>query len=314
EQLLQIAQQLLGPDGLTQQRTAFTEPDAVMAWAEAHRAGAPGERLRTLAARIARADGVERVGELPSPGRPARYSTNELLTLERAALALVERGRDGDAPSIIPERLEQIERADRIVLSAEQERMVREVATTQSRVVCVVGLAGAGKTTATHAVAQVFGHDGVDVRGAAPSGVAAEKLQDETGIPSTTLHRLLEQARREGGLPRRSVLVVDEAAMAETRILAPVLGLVEQAEGKAILIGDPQQLPAVGAGGLFAGIVEREGAIVLGENRRQRDELEREALARVRAGVGRDYLAFAELRGRLVVSDSAVNTRARLLA
>ena len=51
--------------------------------------------------------------------------------------------------------------------------------------------------------------------------------------------------------------------MAETRILAPVLDLVERAEGKAILIGDPHQLPAVGAGGLFAGIVEREGAVVL---------------------------------------------------
>ena len=192
--------------------------------------------------------------------------------------------------------------------------MVREVATSENRVVCVVGLAGAGKTTATHAVAQVFAHAGIDVLGAAPSGVAAEKLQDETGIPSATLHRLLEHARGQGGLPHASVLVVDEAAMAETRVLAPVLELVEQAQGKAILIGDPQQLPAVGAGGLFAGIVEREGAIVLRENRRQRDELEREALARVRAGVGRDYLAYAEKRERLVVSESPVTTRARLLA
>jgi hypothetical protein len=110
------------------------------------------------------------------------------------------------------------------------------------------------------------------------------------------------------------VLVVDEAAMAETRVLAPALELVEQARGKAILIGDPQQLPAVGAGGLFAGIVEREGAVVLSENRRQRDELERDALARVRAGVGRDYLAFAELRERLVVSESPVTSRSRLLS
>ena len=59
--------------------------------------------------------------------------------------------------------------------------MVREVVTSPSRVVCVVGLAGAGKTTATHAVAQVFAQAGIPVLGAAPSGVAAEKLQDETG-------------------------------------------------------------------------------------------------------------------------------------
>src|SRR5439155_5231100 len=144
--------------------------------------------------------------------------------------------------------------------------------------------------------------------------VAAEKLQDETAIRATTLHRLLDAANSAGGLARGCVLVVDEAAMAETRILAPVLSLVEQANAKAILIGDPHQLPAVGAGGLFAGIVERHGAVVLTENRRQREELERDALARVRAGVGRDYLAYAEKRERLVVSESPVTTRARLLA
>ncbi len=126
---------------------------------------------------------------------------------------------------------------------------------------------------------QVFAEAGIEVLGAAPSGVAAEKLQDETGISATTLHRLLDDARASGGLPSGSVLVVDEAGMAETRVLAPILELVEQANGKAILIGDPHQLPAVGAGGLFAGIVEREGAVVLTENRRQRDELERDALA-----------------------------------
>src|SRR5919108_2253616 len=313
EQLLRIARRLLGPEGLTERQTAFSEPEVVMAWSQAHTQGASAERVRRLAGRLTRADGVERVGDRPSPGRPARYSTADLVAVERGVLALVERGRDAHAPAISYRQLEEIERADRIVLSAEQERMVREVATSENRVVCVVGLAGAGKTTATHAVAQVFAHMAVAVLGAAPSGVAAEKLQDETGIPSATLHQLLEHAGRQGGLPHRSVLVVDEAAMAETRVLAPVIELVERAQGKAILIGDPHQLPAVGAGGLFAGIVERQGAVVLRENRRQRDQLEREALARVRAGVGRDYLAYAEKRERLVVSDSPVTTRARLL-
>jgi conjugative relaxase-like TrwC/TraI family protein len=314
DELLRIARRMLGPQGLTEKRTAFTDPDVVMAWAEAHGSGASADRVRRLAARLTQTDGVEHVGEAPTPGRPARHSTAELVAVERAALALVERGRDAGAPAITEQRLDEIERADRIVLSEEQETMVREVATSLSRVVCVVGLAGAGKTTATHAVAQVFAHADIPVLGAAPSGVAAEKLQDETGIPARTLHQLLDDARRDGGSPLGSVLVIDEAGMAETRILAAVLDLVEQADGKAILIGDPHQLPAVGAGGLFAGIVEREGAAVLTENRRQRDGLERDALAQVRAGVGRDYLAYAEKRERLVVSESPVTTRARLLA
>jgi hypothetical protein len=97
-------------------------------------------------------------------------------------------------------------------------------------------------------------------------------------------------------------------------VLAPVLKRIEAIGGKAVLIGDPQQLPAVGAGGLFAGIVERHGAIVLKENRRQHDELERRALEAVRAGIGREYLAFAEQRDRLVVSEDPLATKTRLLA
>jgi conjugative relaxase-like TrwC/TraI family protein len=314
EALLQIARQMLGPHGLTEKQTAFSAPEAVMAWAQAHSSGAPAARVRRLAERLVRTDGVEMVGEAPSPGRPARFSTRELVDVERAALALVERGREAGAPSISGEQLDEIERADRIVLSDEQEAMVREVATSTRRVVCVVGLAGAGKTTATHAVGQVFGEAGIRVLGAAPSGVAAEKLEDETGIPSITLHRLLDEARAGEGLPLGCVLLVDEAGMAETRVLAPVLDLVERVNGKVVLIGDPQQLPAVGAGGLLAGIVEREGAVLLTENRRQRDFLERDALTRVREGVGRDYLAYAEKRERLVVSEDPVTTRARLLA
>lgn len=314
EALLRLARQMLGPGGLTERQTAFSAPEAVMAWANAHRAGAPVERVRRLAERLTHALGVEPVGEAPSPGRPARYSTTELVEVERAALALVERGRDAGSPSITEQRLAEIERKDKIELSAEQEAMVHEVVTSPNRVVCVVGLAGAGKTTATHAVGQILATSEISVLAAAPSGVAAEKLQDETGIPATTLHRLLKDARAEGGLPSGCVVVVDESGMAETRVLAPVLELVERANGKAILIGDPQQLPAVRAGGLLAGIVAREGAVTLTENRRQHDPLERDALARVRAGVGRDYLAYAEKRERLVVSESPVTTRARLLA
>ena len=92
--------------------------------------------------------------------------------------------------------------------------------------------------------------------------------------------------------------------MAETSVLAPVLERVEQDRRQGCPDRRPAATPAVGAGGLFAGIVERHGAIVLTENRRQHDELERRALEAVRAGLGRDYLAFAEgKRDRLVVSE-----------
>ncbi|MGH3631929.1 MAG: MobF family relaxase, partial [Sciscionella sp.] len=248
-ELLQIAHRLLGPQGLTERTTAFSDPDLVMAWADAHDQGASAERVRRLAARFAGTAGVERVGEAPQPGRPQRYSTAELVATERAALELVERGIGVGAPSA-PDEVVRDALADSGTLSAEQQAMVRAVASSADRVVCVVGLAGAGKTTATRVVADAFRVAGVQMLGAAPSGIAAEKLQDETGIAAMTLHRLLQE-----DIPDGSVVVIDEAGMAETRVLAPLLERVEATDSKLVLIGDPQQLPAVGAGGLFAGIV-----------------------------------------------------------
>ncbi|MEO5575117.1 MAG: MobF family relaxase [Gaiellaceae bacterium] len=312
-ELLSTAERLLGPEGLTEKRTSFSEPELAMAWAQAHTQGAFVERIRELGERLLTIGGVQRLTE-PAPGRPASYSTRELLELERGALELVERGRSAGVASVPAAIVEEtVTKRRGAPLSAEQEAMVRAVLTSPDRVVCVVGPAGAGKTTATHALAEAFNAAGAPVLGAAPSGIAAERLQDETGIPSRTLHRLLADARRAEGLPEGCVLIVDEAAMAETRVLALILAAVEQAGGKAILIGDPQQLPAVGAGGLFAAIVERHGAIELTENQRQRDELERRALQAVRDGLGRDYLAFADQRGRLVVANDPLESRARLL-
>jgi conjugative relaxase-like TrwC/TraI family protein len=315
EELLRLAAHMLGPTGLTERRTAFSAAELVMAWAQAHVQGADASRIRRICERFVELDGVERIGEPPSPGRPARYTTAELLRLEGEALAVVARGIGAAAPSVAPDLLDEVlsENGPALVLSEEQESMVRAVAASGDRFAAVIGRAGAGKTTATHALARVFRGAGHPVVGAAPSGVAAEKLQDETGIPSTTIHRLLHVVAR-GGLPEGAVLVIDEAAMAETRVLAPVLQAVENAGGRAILMGDPLQLPAVGAGGLFAGIVERHGAIELTENRRQQNDPEREALAAIRRGLGRDYLAFAEGQDRLVVSDNPLSTRARLLA
>jgi conjugative relaxase-like TrwC/TraI family protein len=302
--LLELAERMLGRAGLTEKATAFSDPDLVIAWAQAHTQGASAERIRLLAARLAVADGVETVGEEAQPGRPARYSTTELIAAERSALELVERGIAVGAPAVAA-----VAPDVGAALSHEQHEMLRAVAASSDRVVCVVGRAGAGKTTAARTLGDAFTAAGLPVLGGAPSGVAAEKLQDETDIPSTTLHRLLQTE-----LPARCLLVVDEAGMAETRILGPLLERVEQADGKAVLIGDPHQLPAVGAGGLFAGIVERHGAIELAKNRRQHDPDERRALEQIRNGLGRDYLAFAEGSGRLVASETPLATRTHLLA
>jgi hypothetical protein len=308
----QLAARLFGRDGLTEKRTTFTMPELVQAVAGSAPSGASVDEVLEAAEELSRFPGVELIEPGDTPGRPARFTTCELVAVEREALELALAGRDADAPR--PDRkllLRTLIGADG--LTNEQRHLVHDASLSRDRVVCVVGVAGAGKTTALRALADAHRDSNLVVLGAAPSGRAADELQAATGIASRTLHRVLLDAC-EQGLPRGCVLVVDEAGMAETRVLAPLLHLVEQAEGKALLVGDPAQLPSVGAGGLYPALCERLGMIELGANRRQRDPLEREALARLRGGNPEPYLAHAAQRGRLAVDDDPTAAKQRLLA
>jgi conjugative relaxase-like TrwC/TraI family protein len=308
-----VAAHLAGPEGLTEKRSTFAGTEAVMAWAEKHVQGAPADRVLALVQRFLVREDVTAVTRA-AVGRPGRFSTDELLRHERAALKIAAPTRHVLVPVVSDEALEQLVRERTNTLSGDQEAMVRAVASNPDRVACVVGHAGTGKTAALGALAEAFRREGYVALGAAPSGVAAANLEAETGVPSVTLHRLLAETWGRGGLPRGCLLFVDEAGMADTRTLTDVLVQVEHADGKLVLVGDPAQLAAVGPGGLFGALVEQNGAVELHDNRRQRDELERRTLALLRAGESRDYLAHAAEQGRLKVAESRTEAKAQLVA
>jgi conjugative relaxase-like TrwC/TraI family protein len=296
---------LLSPAGLTEKHTVFNDAQVVQQLVAALPRGADASRVRELAAKVVAQPAVESVDTGDTPGAPRRRTTREILAVEGRGLAIATHGRGANDPAVTPDPPAQ--------LSAEQRSMVEHSCSSPNRVVCVVGLAGAGKTTATSALARAFERARVPVIGTAPSGIAAERLADEAGIRSTTIHALLAELRREP-LRRGSVIVVDEASMADTRTLVALLEHVERANGKAILIGDPLQLPSVAAGGLFGAIAREIGATELRENRRQVDPEERELLASLRAGEPRAYLAHAAAAGRLTITDDRSDAKAALLA
>ncbi len=312
-ELEQLAADLLGREGLTAKQTTFTMPELVRAVAGSLPAGATVDEVLELADELSRFPGVELVEAQEGPGQPARFTTRELLQVEREAVEVALAGRNAAVPA--PERRSLAEALmSSRDLCGEQRMFVHEAACRSDRVVCVAGVAGSGKTLALRALTDAYRDLDTTVLGAAPSGRAADELQNATGIRSRTLHRLLLEVEREDGLPHGCLLVVDEAGMAETRVLAPILHAVEQAEGKLLLVGDPAQLPAVGAGGLYQALCDRLDVVELAGNRRQRDPLEREALARMRDGNPELYLALSAQRGCLAVDENAAAAKERVLA
>jgi hypothetical protein len=154
------------------------------------------------------------------------------------------------------------------------------------------------------------------VIGAAHTGVAADDLQDKTGIPATTIARLLIAIHRgePGGFDDRTVLVVEEAGTAGTCDLAAIFAHASHAHSKVVLLGDPKQLPEIAAGGLFAGLIARQPVLELRDNHRQREEWEREALRQIRDGDPSAALAAYHTHGRITIGATADDTKALLVA
>jgi conjugative relaxase-like TrwC/TraI family protein len=169
------------------------------------------------------------------------------------------------------------------------------------RLVLVVGPAGAGKTTLLRAGIARLRTRGRPVVGLAPSGKAADVLARETDCPATTLARLLHTQGRTGrtsGLPAGSTVVLDEGGMAATEDLARLVRLAETRFWRVVCVGDPDQLPAVGRGGMFAHWCDSLPAHRLDEIRRFTEPWQAAASLQLRRGdpdVAQTYAAHRRL-------------------
>jgi len=211
-----------------------------------------------------------------------RWTTPEMVATEHRLLDLVEAGQRAQVGRTQPEILVAA-LARQPTLEPEQESMVRQICTSGSRVDVIEGIAGSGKTFALAAAHQAWTGSGYRVRGACLAARAAQRLEEGSGIASTTLDRL-QRSLATDPLGPADVVVIDEAGMVSTRSL---LGIVEQAQSaraKVVLVGDPRQLPELEAGGAFAALTQRHGRAKLETNRRQSEPWEQDALSHLRHG------------------------------
>jgi conjugative relaxase-like TrwC/TraI family protein len=277
---------LSGPDGLTGQVSTFTRTDVVDALAKRLPVASSAREALTQAEEAADQFLAERAVRVARDRRLGvdRYSTPELLTLERQLVDSATQRADQRCAVVRPELVRQV--LDRHTTAGEdQAAMVRDLTRGGAGVAVVVGRAGSGKTWALGLAREAFELDGYQVLGCAPTGIATVGLADEGFTDAHTIDRLLLDL--QGGrteLDGRSVLVVDEAAMVATRKLAPLLSHAERAGAKVVLVGDDRQFASIAAGGGFRALRLRLGASELTVNRRQVEAWEQRAIDDVRAG------------------------------
>jgi exodeoxyribonuclease V alpha subunit len=149
-------------------------------------------------------------------------------------------------------------------LAASQKEAVQQALA--SKLLVITGGPGVGKTTLINAILRILAAKKLRIQLCAPTGRAAKRMAEATGLEAKTIHRLLEfdpaayGFRRGAELPLEcDLLVVDETSMVDGPLMASLLAAIPP-EAALLLVGDVDQLPSVGPGQVLADVIT-SGAI-----------------------------------------------------
>lgn len=301
------ARDLLAIDGELGKRKAFTRLDVIRVVSPVMHGLPKADLDRAVRAVIEHQDAIPLVGR---PGARSRaWAGAESVAVERAIADTADRLAARPAGKVA-DRIADLTIAAKVralggQLTWDQRDAVTAICTGGRGLDLVVGVAGAGKTTALDVVRAAFETEGYRVVGTATSGQATRALADDARVEARTIASLLARLRtRSLVLGDRTVVLLDEAGMTDDRDLLSVLAAAEAARSKVVVIGDHRQLSAVGSGGGLEALVNRNADAVheIRENVRQRMPGERRALEHLRAGDLTKAVAWYRRNDRIVTA------------
>jgi conjugative relaxase-like TrwC/TraI family protein len=295
----QLADRLLGPNGLTATATTFRRTDVMVAVIQA---GVIASQVDGCVERIladSRAIAIQTL-------KGVTYVTEAHLRAEESIVRAVVDGI-GAVPHLVVEHdvaQTEIDSLD-FELTEGQREVVIATAVSPDRVVLIEAGAGTGKTTAAGVIRAALEAQGFGVRGVAPTGKAAVELAAGAGLDARTVDSLLRETDRGGSLSdggRYQTLIVDEGGMVDTRKFARLLAYAERDGMKVVVMGDSSQLTSVAPGG-WLGYFTRSGirpALRLVEIVRQRDPAHRKAVMDLSHGRPGTWIKYQKDRGNIL--------------
>lgn len=160
-----------------------------------------------------------------------------------------------DATTIIP----LVEEKLKIHLTESQKLAIGKAL--ENRLMVITGGPGTGKTTLVNSLLKALAAKKLNIKLCAPTGRAAKRLSESTGLEATTIHRLLEIDPAYGGFKRNEesplscdYLVIDETSMVDVPLFYSLLKALPL-HSSLLLVGDVDQLPSVGAGQVLKDII-----------------------------------------------------------
>jgi hypothetical protein len=302
--------------------TAMTEQRATFTTADLDRALGKQIKGESDRARFAEAVlGHREIVELSdrAGGPTTRYTTRTVLEAERhvlrAADGLARRSRHR-VDDAIRDRVLHGEKFRS--MSGEQAAAFRH-ATGREGLSLIDGQAGTGKSYAMAAIREAYEASGYRVIGLAPTNVVAQGMQRDGFSRAATAHsELFALNNNRTSWDARTVVMVDEAAMVDTKMMAMITAHAHIARAKLILVGDDRQLSSIERGGMYGVLKDRYGAAELSEVRRQHKNDDRRAAEMMAEGNFHDALGIYQAKGAITwtrtqdeARDALVETWAR---
>ncbi len=242
-----------------------------------------------------------------------RYTTKAVREQEQAALS--------DAETIAGSRRHRALGAGALAVALEG-RALREDqhaafdhATAAGAMKIIEGRAGTGKSFTLGTIRDAHDGAGYDVIGLAPTNSVAQDLKSDGFAQAATVHS--ELFRIKNGRTQwtnRTVAIVDEAAMLDSRITGELLAEAKRSGAKLIFAGDDRQLASIERGGLFAELRQRHGSAEITEVTRQRSDWQRQAARDLAEGRTLEAVRAFAHEGAIAWSQTQDQSRERLVA
>ncbi len=236
----------------------------------------PREKLLAATAQLldTPADELEKsLDDLIAAGRVAQEDVAGVTACYLARCAEAERYVAARLRAMLSDTPDRLRGAERVIDEIEREQGI-EYAPLQRRAVelaaerellLLTGGPGTGKTTSVRAILTLFERMGLDVRLAAPTGRAAKRMSEVCGRDAQTIHRMLGMSwdertgqvkfqKNEKDPLHADAVIVDETSMVDLALMRAFLAALRPGS-RLVLVGDPDQLPSVGAGSVFSDLI-----------------------------------------------------------
>jgi len=293
---------------LTRHNATFTERDLDRYLAK--HLDAAGERA-AVKAQVLERDEVVALYDRETGAAAGRFTTRPVREQEQGALA--------DAAEIAERRTEAVSApAARTALVGQDLRPDQhaafDFAIDAGGLKIIEGRAGTGKSYALGIIRHAHELAGHRVVGLAPTNTVAQDLKADGFAEASTVHA--ELFRLKNGRTQwnaRTVVIVDEAAMLDSRITGELLAVARQAGAKMILAGDDRQLASVERGGLFTELRARHGAAEITEVTRQKIDWQRQAARDLAEGRFGEAVATYDRAGAITWTQDQAEARTALV-